>query len=232
MAPQETRSAMYCGLMGSRNSVPAGRPSAVTCCRKRRAARRPGGDVVAAVEPGIVDQALPAHRGARLLEVRPHHDQQVFLVLLGLADQPAGVFQAGLGIVDGAGADNDQQAVIDPVHDGADLVPAPRDDVGQPGVQRQFRDHVLRGRQRGELADAQVRGGLLGFGGCFDAHVRGSCSGVRSGPRSEPAGKWRRAENDLCPVGSEGRLDACQLDAGPSRANEKYAYQRLVMTRP
>ncbi|BCW79992.1 hypothetical protein NicSoilC5_20110 [Arthrobacter sp. NicSoilC5] len=24
-------------------------------------------------------------------------------------------------------------------------------------------------------------------------------------------------------------MDACQLDAGPSRANEKYAYQRLVM---
>ena len=41
MAPQETRSAMYCGLMGSRNSVPAGRPSAVTCCRKRRAERSP-----------------------------------------------------------------------------------------------------------------------------------------------------------------------------------------------
>src|SRR6478736_2525690 len=51
-----------------------------------------------------------------------------------------------------------------------------------------------------------------------------------SGPGFQnPPEKRRRAENDLCPVGSEGMLDACQLDAGPSRANEKYAYQRLVM---
>ncbi|GAA4655472.1 hypothetical protein GCM10025779_15070 [Arthrobacter cryoconiti] len=39
-------------------------------------------------------------------------------------------------------------------------------------------------------------------------------------------------EKILCPVGSEGMLDACQFDAGPSRANEKYAYQRFVMPSP
>ena len=59
----------------------------------------------------------------------------------------------------------------------------------------------------------------------------GSCSRWEAGPDQNPPEKWRRAENDLCPVGSEGKLDACQLDAGPSRANEKYAYQRLVIAK-
>ena len=87
------------------------------------------------------------------------------------------IVAAGGDVVDGAGTGDHEQAVIDPVHDGADLVPAPRHDPGQAGVQRQFRDHVLRGRQRGELADAQV--------GCWTAGIRGllamlmgvSCSG-------------------------------------------------------
>src|SRR6478735_5532754 len=59
--------------------------------------------------------------------------------------------------------------------------------------------------------------------------VRVLFRGCGAGPDQNPPEKWRRAENDLCPVGSEGKLDACQLDAGPSRANEKYAYQRLVI---
>src|SRR6476661_3337285 len=69
--------------------------------------------------------------------------------------------------------------------------------------------------------------------GCWVSVAVALMFGVRSGweraPDQNPPWKWRRAENDLCPVGSEGKLDACQLDAGPSRANEKYAYQRLVM---
>ncbi len=39
-------------------------------------------DLEAAVEVRIIDQALPAHRGARLLEVDPHHDQQLVADLI------------------------------------------------------------------------------------------------------------------------------------------------------
>ena len=88
MAPQLTRSATYCGLMGSRNSVATGSPSSPAAIRNRRAAYRPGLDVVAAVQVRIVDQALPAHRGAGLFEVGPQHDQQVVPVLL--QQQPQG----------------------------------------------------------------------------------------------------------------------------------------------
>ena len=41
MAPQEIRSAMYCGVIMSRNSVPAGRPSSFTSHSSLRAMRRP-----------------------------------------------------------------------------------------------------------------------------------------------------------------------------------------------
>jgi cobaltochelatase CobN len=144
------------------------------------------GDVVAAVQVRIVDEALPADRGAGLFEVGPQDDEQVFLVLLGLADQPAGVFQAGLGVVDGARTDDHQQAVVHAVHDCADFVAAAFDDVGRLRVQRQFRNHLLGRGQGGDLTDPQVRRRLafrrrlLGFGGCC-AHFRGPVPGG-SGP--------------------------------------------------
>ncbi len=57
IAAQDTRSAMYCGVVMSRNSVPAGRPRLLTA--DSTLARKPQAlvDVEAAVEIGIVDQA-------------------------------------------------------------------------------------------------------------------------------------------------------------------------------
>ena len=73
-APSDTRSAMYCGVVMSRNSAPAGRPRLFT--RRQHVAREPQAlvDAEAAVEIGVVDQPLPADRGARLLEIDAHHD--------------------------------------------------------------------------------------------------------------------------------------------------------------
>ncbi len=110
------------------------------------------GDVVAAVQMGgIVDEALPANSGARLFEVGPHDDQQVFFVLLGLADQPAGVFETSLGIVDGARANDHQKAIVHAVHDGADLVAATVDDGSRAAVERQLGDEVLRGGEAARI---------------------------------------------------------------------------------
>ena len=77
IAPQATVSAMYCGVIGSRNSQPTGSPSVEDV--EEQAARGPqaGVDVAGAVEVRVVDQALPAGRRARLLEVDAHHDEQV-----------------------------------------------------------------------------------------------------------------------------------------------------------
>jgi hypothetical protein len=145
-----------------------------------------GDHVVAAVQAGIVDQALPAHRGAGLFEVRAHDHQEVFLVLLGLAHQPAGVFQPGLGIVDGAGADDDQEAVIHAVHDGADFVTAAFDDACRLFVQGQLCNEVLGRGKGGEFTDAQVRRGVLG---CCGVHVVGPVPDGKRARNSEPAGE-------------------------------------------
>jgi hypothetical protein len=72
-------------------------------------------DAEALVQVGVVDQALPAHRGARLLEVHAHHDLQRVLVLLAQVLQAAGVVHRGGRVVDRAGPDDDQQAVVMPV---------------------------------------------------------------------------------------------------------------------
>ena len=76
IAPQQTASEMYCGVIGSRNSQPTGRPSASTSSSSR--ARHPQArvDVAGAVEVRIVDQPLPAGRRPRLLEVDAHRDAQ------------------------------------------------------------------------------------------------------------------------------------------------------------
>ena len=77
IAPQVTVSAMYCGLIGSRNSHPTGTPQVEDVEQQPARGAQAAVHVVGAVEAGVVDQALPAHRGARLLEVDPHDQAQV-----------------------------------------------------------------------------------------------------------------------------------------------------------
>jgi hypothetical protein len=69
-------------------------------------------DLEAAVHARVVDQALPAHRGARLLEIHAHQDQQVIGMTHGFLPQLACVIHRGVVIVDRAGADDDGQAVV------------------------------------------------------------------------------------------------------------------------
>ena len=105
--------------------------------------------VVAAVHARVVDQALPAGYRARLLEVHPHHDQQIGPVELTGGPQPAGVVERGRRVVHRAGPGDDQQAVVVAVEDGADLAAA------------------LLHRRRGRLAQRQLveqgRGGQQRF---------------------------------------------------------------------
>ena len=81
-------------------------------------------DGEAAVEVRVVDQPLPADGGARLLEVDAHHDPQVARQLLGERRQAPGVLEGGAGVVDRAGTDDDDQAVVRPAQDAAHLLAA------------------------------------------------------------------------------------------------------------
>ena len=78
-------------------------------------------DLVGAVEVRIVDEALPADGGAGLLKVDAHDDAQVGGELGDGGLEQGGVFACGLGVVDGAGADEDQQARIAMREDAGDV---------------------------------------------------------------------------------------------------------------
>ncbi len=71
-----------------------------------------GVDVAGVVEVGIVDQPLPPGRRPRLLEVDPHHDQQLAVQLARLGAEPPGVVECRFRVVDAAGADHDHQPLV------------------------------------------------------------------------------------------------------------------------
>ena len=64
--------------------------------------------VVAAIQVRVVGQAFPADGGAWLFNIGPHHQQHILAHFAGQGGQVAGVFEGGLRVVDGAGADDDQ----------------------------------------------------------------------------------------------------------------------------
>ena len=114
--------------------------------------------VVAAVHARVVDQALPAGDRARLLEVHPHHDQQVGRVKLAGLYEPPGVVEGGRRVVHRAGPGDDQQAVVRAVEHGADPGAALLDDRRGLVVQRQLVEQGRRGKQRVVAGDPGVAG--------------------------------------------------------------------------
>jgi len=77
-------------------------------------------DAEAAVQARVVDEALPAHGGARLLEVDAHHDREVVGEAVALGLEPPGVVDRGAVVVDRARAHNHQQPVVGAAQDVVD----------------------------------------------------------------------------------------------------------------
>jgi hypothetical protein len=104
IAPHETRSAVNCGEIGSRNSQPA-------LVQIEEEPARPAQALVdgeASVEVRIIDQTLPADRGPRLLEVHAHDDAEVGGQLPRQLAQAPAVVEASFRVMDRAGSDDDK----------------------------------------------------------------------------------------------------------------------------
>ena len=69
-------------------------------------------DLETAVDVWVIDQPLPTDGGAGFLEVGAHDYQQVFAVQVFELEEFGGVFEGGRWVVDGTGADNDEEAVV------------------------------------------------------------------------------------------------------------------------
>ena len=67
-------------------------------------------DFVGLIEIRVVDESLPSDGGAGLLKIDAHHDAQVRRELGDGFFEQGGVVSRGFDIVDGAGADENQQA--------------------------------------------------------------------------------------------------------------------------
>src|SRR5690606_16438929 len=131
-------------------------------------------DAATLVEVRVVDQALPADRGARLLEVDAHHDVERVAETLALLGQPLRIVERRARIVNRARADHDQQPVVvaahDPPHGGPALADQPLD---ARSLDREEADQVFGRRQDDDLRNALVvgGGGLVGLVGahCWTA---------------------------------------------------------------
>ena len=167
IAPQVIRSPMYCGEITSRNSLPAGSPSAVDLEQQLARDAQALVDAEAVVEVRVVDQALPADRGARLLEVDPHHDLERVGVALALRPSGARAYSsaaAGSWIEHGPMTTSSRSSL--PLHDAARMRAACPPTAFSTGVprDREEADQVLRRRQRRDVVDALV----VGLAGAVD----------------------------------------------------------------
>src|SRR3989441_7189567 len=111
-----------------------------------------------AVEVRIVDESLPADRRARLLEVDAHHETEVAAELVGRLLQTARVVEPGRWIVDGAGADDDEQAVVLAGQDANDLLAGAADDERAQLIERQLLEQDRPREERPGSLDVQIAG--------------------------------------------------------------------------
>ena len=134
----------------------ARQPHAVDAQEELPREAQPRVDGEAAVEVRVVDESFPAHRGARLLEVDAHHDEELGGVARGGLVQARGVLQRRAGIVDRARPDDGEQPIVGAVQDAVDRLARVGDGRERRRVHRQLLEQQLRRDQRADGADAQV----------------------------------------------------------------------------
>jgi len=100
----------------------------------------------------IVDEAFPAGGGARLFEVHAHHQDQRVLHFPRKRLKAVRVLQRRLRIVDRAGTDHNEQAMVAPVQDVAQRGATGQHGSRRPRVDRQSALHRV---GRGHLVHAE-----------------------------------------------------------------------------
>ena len=126
---------------------------------------QPGGQIAGIIHAGIVDQPLPADRGARFFEIDAHENADRIGKLLPQRRQPPRVVDRTGRIMDRARTDDGQQTRVAPVQDGLGFGAAAgrRRERDLLGRERFFDD--LRGHEAFEAADARVFERAAGLAG-------------------------------------------------------------------
>ena len=113
-------------------------------------------DVETAIELRIVDQPLPAHRRARLLEIHPHHDFQTVGKTPALLHQPRRIIARRHRIVNGTGTDHHQQPVIHAVQNAVDGLARSRHRLPHLLAYRKLANQMRRRDQLGQRENTQI----------------------------------------------------------------------------
>ena len=123
IAAQQIKSAMYCGVIGSRNSVAVGTPSSRMSTKKFSSDDETGRKIRRAIEIRIHDQSLPTYRRARFLKVDTHHDLELFPSPRHLISQVRSAYSIPwAGIVNGTWSNDDEKAIRAPLQDVLDTL--------------------------------------------------------------------------------------------------------------
>ena len=136
--------------------MPVGRPSSDDVEQELARLFHADIDAEAIVHERVVDVALPADGGARLFEIDAHDDLQGVAHFIGQRLQAAGVIEAGDRVVDRAGADDDEQAMVLALENLAQQSATVGDGLGGLGADRQAGVDFLRRRHGVEGGDVDV----------------------------------------------------------------------------
>src|SRR5688500_997665 len=104
----------------------------------------------------VVDEALPPRRRPRLLEVDAHRDEDVVRDLRGFRGETVRIVLGRFGIVDAAGTDDREHAIVPAIEDRRDLFAALDDEFGARGRQGKTAKEVRWPVQRLYLLDPAV----------------------------------------------------------------------------
>ena len=115
-------------------------------------------DVELAVEIGVVDQALPSDGGARLFEVDAHDDYQTIVEFVLYGREFLRVFVGRFGVMDGAGADDREDAVVTSVQYVTNLLTGFEHQIAHLVAEGKFLEKISRGGNRIQLSDIDVHG--------------------------------------------------------------------------
>jgi len=137
-------------------------------------------DAEGVVQVRVVDQSLPAHGGARLLEIHPHHDEQAVGHPVGQRAQAPGIVHGGVDIVDGAGSDHDHQTMILAVENALHRLASAHHGGGSGGGHGQIPLQVVRRQQDLLGMHIEVFKGFFDHLTRYSRPPRGCDSGIRA----------------------------------------------------